>query len=113
MSLQRIALEDVEMKGNLLRKDDRLRWFITSANRDPAMFPDPDVFDITRHPNRHVAFGSGIHHCLGASLARLEGQECFKALAERYGSLHLETEELEYQPSITFRSLKTLPVSWS
>ena len=113
MSLQRIALEDVEMKGNLLRKDDRLRWFITSANRDPAMFPDPDVFDITRHPNRHVAFGSGIHHCLGASLARLEGQECFKALAERYGSLHLETEELEYQPSITFRSLKALPVSWS
>ena len=112
MSLQRIALEDVEMKGNLLRKDDRLRWFITSANRDPAMFPDPDVFDITRHPNRHVAFGSGVHHCLGASLARLEGQECFKALAERYGSLHLETEELEYQPSITFRSLKALPVSW-
>jgi cytochrome P450 len=60
-----------------------------------------------------VAFGSGIHHCLGAYLARLEGQEAFKALVQRFPSLHLETEELEYQPSITFRSLKTLPVAWN
>ena len=58
-----------------------------------------------------MAFGSGIHHCLGATLARLEAQEAFKALAERYESIDLETEEFEYQPSITFRSLKTLPVS--
>ena len=108
-----MALEDVEMRGKLLRKDDRLRWFMSSANRDPAMFDQPDKFDITRHPNRHVAFGSGIHHCLGATLARLEGQEAFQALAERFSSLQLETEELEYQPSIAFRSLKSLPVSWS
>jgi cytochrome P450 len=59
-----------------------------------------------------VAFGSGVHHCLGATLARLEGQEAFKALAERFPSLHVETEELEYQPSMTFRSLKSLPVAW-
>jgi cytochrome P450 len=79
------------------------------------MFPEPDKFDITRYPNPHVAFGSGIHHCLGATLARLEGQEALKALAERFPSLHLETDEanLEYQPSITFRSLKSLPVSWN
>jgi len=54
-----------------------------------------------------------IHHCLGASLARLEGQEAFKALAERFPSLQLATEELGYQPSITFRSLKSLPVTWN
>jgi cytochrome P450 len=114
-SIQRIASADVEMRGKVIHKDDRMRWFISSANRDPEMFPEPDKFDITRYPNPHVAFGSGIHHCLGATLARLEGQEALKALAERFPSLHLETDEanLEYQPSITFRSLKSLPVSWN
>jgi cytochrome P450 len=110
-SIQRIASEDVEMHGKVLRKDDRIRWFISSANRDPNHFPDPDKFDIMRHPNQHVAFGSGTHHCLGATLARVEGQEVFKALAERFPNLHGEMENLEYQPSITFRSLKALPVT--
>jgi cytochrome P450 len=112
-SIQRIATEDVEMRGKVLRKDDRIRWFISSANRDPAVFPASETFDLARHPNPHVAFGSGVHHCLGASLARLEGQEAFKALAERFPSLRLVTEDLAYQPSITFRSLKSLPVTWS
>jgi cytochrome P450 len=111
-SIQRIASEDVEMRGKALRKDDRIRWFISSANRDPDAFPDPERFDITRHPNQHVAFGSGVHHCLGATLARVEGQEVFRALAERFPGLRVESEDLEYQPSITFRSLKTLPVNW-
>src|SRR5436309_3448518 len=111
-SIQRIPSQDVEMRGKILRKDDRIRWFITSANRDPGVFAQADTFDISRDPNPHVAFGSGVHHCLGATLARLEGQEVFKALAERFPSLHLETEHLEYQPSITFRSLKSLPVIW-
>jgi cytochrome P450 len=111
-SIQRIASEDVEMRGKVMRKDDRIRWFISAANRDPDAFPNPAAFDITRHPNQHVAFGSGTHHCLGATLARVEGQEVFKALAERFPRLQLQTEELEYQPSITFRSLKSLPVTW-
>jgi cytochrome P450 len=112
-SIQRIASEDVEMRGKVLRKDDRIRWFISSANRDPEVFAKPETFDISRDPNPHVAFGSGVHHCLGATLARVEGQEVFKALAERFPALQLETEELEYQPSITFRSLKSLPVTWN
>jgi cytochrome P450 len=111
-SIQRIASQDVEMRGKVLRKDDRIRWFISSANRDPDAFADPAAFDITRHPNQHVAFGSGTHHCLGATLARVEGQEVFKALAERFPRLQVQTKELEYQPSITFRSLKSLPVTW-
>jgi cytochrome P450 len=111
-SIQRIAAQDVEMRGKVLRKDDRLRWFISSANRDPEVFVNPETFDITRDPNPHVSFGSGVHHCLGATLARLEGQEAFKALAQRFPTLHGETEELEYQPSMTFRSLKSLPVAW-
>jgi cytochrome P450 len=112
-SIQRIAAEDVEMRGEkVLKKDDRIRWIISSANRDPEKFPDADVFDIERYPNLHVAFGSGIHHCLGATLARLEGQEAFCALAQRFESLHLEQDDLTYQPSITFRSIKSMPVTW-
>jgi cytochrome P450 len=112
-SIQRIAAQDVEMRGKRVRQHDRIRWFISSANRDPEVFKNPETFDITRNPNPHVAFGSGVHHCLGATLARLEGQEVFKALAERFPALHLETEKLAYQPSITFRSLKSLPVAWN
>ena len=112
ISIQRIATEDVEMRGKVLRKNDRVRWFISSANRDPEAFRNADTFDIFRHPNQHVAFGSGTHHCLGATLARVEGQEVFRALAERFPDLRSETEDLEYQPSITFRSLKSLPVTW-
>jgi cytochrome P450 len=112
-STQRIAAEDVELGGKLIRKHDRIRWAIASANRDPAVFAEPDRFDIERHPNPHVAFGAGIHFCLGVTLARLEGQEVFRALAERFPGFRLETERLEYQPSIQFRSLKALPVSWS
>ena len=111
-SIQRLASQDLEMRDKVMHKEDRIRWFISSANRDPNVFADPDRFDITRQPNPHVAFGNGVHHCLGATLARVEGQEVFKALAERFPRLQVETEELEYQPSITFRSLKSLPVTW-
>jgi cytochrome P450 len=111
-SIQRIATRDVEMRGKVLRKQDRLRWFISSANRDPDQFPDPTRFDIARNPNQHVAFGSGTHHCLGATLARVEGQEIFKALAKRFPNIRMTSASLEYQPSITFRSLKALPVTW-
>jgi cytochrome P450 len=110
-SIQRLASEDVEMRGKVLRKQDRIRWFISSANRDPDAFANPTTFDITRQPNQHVAFGSGTHHCLGATLARVEGQEVFKALAERFPNMQTKTDKLEYQPSITFRSLKSLPVT--
>ena len=112
ISIQRIASQDVEMRDKVLRKDDRIRWFISSANRDPGCVSQPGDVRHHRHPNQHVAFGSGTHHCLGATLARVEGQEVFKALAERFPDLRAETRGLEYQPSITFRSLKSLPVTW-
>jgi cytochrome P450 len=111
-SIQRLASQDIEVRGKVMEKNDRIRWFISSANRDPNVFAKPDKFDITRQPNPHVAFGNGVHHCLGATLARVEGQEVFKALAERFPNIRLESEELDYQPSITFRSLKSLPVTW-
>ena len=111
-STTRIALEDVEVRGKLIRKDDRTRWFISPANRDPEKFENPDTFDITRWPNPHVAFGSGIHHCLGVTIARLEGQEAFKAMSSRFPRFHLETDHVEYHASIGFRSVMDLPVKW-
>jgi cytochrome P450 len=110
-SITRIAAEDVELRGKHIKKDDRLRWFISAANRDPEKFENPNKMDITRWPNPHVAFGSGIHHCLGATIARVEGQEVFRELAERYPNLQPKNTEMDYQPSITFRSVKSLPVS--
>jgi len=103
---------DVPLRGTVMRQGERVRWVIAAANRDPAQFAAPDTFDIHREPNPHVAFGSGIHHCLGAPLARLEGQEVFTAFAQRFPSLSLATDEVAYQPSLAFRALTALPVSW-
>jgi cytochrome P450 len=67
--------------------------------------------DITRWPNPHVAFGAGIHHCLGATIARVEGQEVFRELAERYPDMELGRNEMDYEPSITFRSIRQMPIT--
>ncbi len=114
-SITRIAGDTIELGGKQINRDERMRWFVTSANRDPEVFDRPDDFDIERYPNPHVAFGSGIHHCLGATLARLEGQEAFKALAERFPNVYLAADpaDLTYTSSITFRTLEQLPVNLS
>ena len=114
-SITRIAGDTIELGGKQINRDERMRWFVTSANRDPEVFDRPDDFDIERYPNPHVAFGSGIHHCLGATLARLEGQEAFKALAERFPNVNLAADpaDLTYTSSITFRTLERLPVNLS
>lgn len=111
-STQRVAAEDVEVAGRTMRKGQRIRWVMAAANRDPEVFPDPDRFDIGRQPNPHLSFGSGIHYCLGAALARIEGQEVFRALAERFERFDLVGNAVEYQPSLQFRSVKSLPVRW-
>lgn len=113
-SVQRVATQDVDLgHGQTVGKDDRVRWVISSANRDPEVFENPDELDITRNPNPHVSFGSGVHHCLGATLARLEGQEAFAELARRFQGFELEAapEELEYLPSVGQRTLLNLPVA--
>ena len=110
-STQRIATADVTIGDRTIRQGERLRWIIAAANRDPDVFPEPDQFRVDRHPNPHVSLGAGIHFCLGAALARVEGQELFRALAERVQCFRLETPEPEYQPSIQFRSLRELRVT--
>lgn len=113
-TVQRLATQDVPMRdGKRIRKLDRLRLVISSANRDPTKFADPDRFDISRAAAGHVSFGYGLHHCIGAAMARLQTQEALHALAQRYAALHLADERLEYQPSISFRSLKSMRLTWS
>jgi cytochrome P450 len=111
--LVRINTAVVKLHGKTVPSGSLFHWVTSSANRDRRRFERPDTFDITRSPNPHVAFGGGIHHCLGAALARVEAQEAFRGLAQSVGRLQLQTEMLEYMPSIEFRSLRALEVSFA
>ena len=106
-------MDDIEIAGKTIAKNDRVRWFISGANRDPKVFDRADDFDVERYPNMHVAFGSGIHHCLGATLARLEGQEIFRNLANRFDTIELEisADQIEYDQLIGLRAMESLPVT--
>jgi cytochrome P450 len=106
----RIALTDVELQTKTIRKGDRVRFVMSSANRDPRKFESPDRMDVSRHPNPHLTFGNGIHHCLGASLARLEGEEVLRGLASRYTTIELAIARPEYKTDFIFRALNELPV---
>lgn len=110
----RWAKKETELGGKTIRAGERLLLVLGAANRDPAKFSDPDQLDIARNPNPHVAFGHGIHVCLGAPLARLEAQEAFLALPRRFpdSRLAIDPEGLEYQPTLIARTLKALPVMW-
>ena len=109
----RIMAEDIEMRRKTLRKSERVLIILSSANRDPRQFSEPDRAIITRYPNHHVSFGGGVHHCLGANLARLEGQEAIKAITQTFPPFSLEAEKLEYEPHLGLRILKALRVSWN
>jgi len=108
----RIAVADVELGGRAIGKGDMVVAVIAAANRDPAQFPDPDRLDVGRRDNRHIAFGFGIHFCLGAPLARLEGQIALGTLARRRPDLALAANALEWRESQVLRGLKALPVAW-
>ena len=106
----RIPGEDVTIAGHKIEKGEMVMPFIGAADRDPAQFPDPNRLNITRADNRHIAFGWGIHFCLGAPLARVEGQIAINTLVQRFPGLTLATDEPEYRQSLTLRGLQTLPV---
>ncbi len=85
-----------------------------SANHDESQFPDPDTLDITREPNKHLAFGQGVHYCLGAPLARLEGRIALTTLFRRFPNLRLaeRPESLRWRKGLFFRGLEGLPVAF-
>jgi cytochrome P450 len=108
----RMPSAEATIGGRTIKPGEMVMPFIGAADRDPAQFPDPDRLDIARADNRHVAFGMGIHFCLGAPLARVEGQIAINTLVRRLPKLALATERPEHRQSLTLRGLKALTVAF-
>jgi cytochrome P450 len=110
--MARVATEDIEIGGQVIPQGQKVALMIASANRDESIFEQADEFDIQRQPNPHIAFGLGAHFCLGAPLARLEGQIAFATLLRRLPNLHMDTNTLTYRPAFRVRGLASLPVTF-
>ena len=106
----RRVLADCEVNGFALRKRDNVALSLGAANRDPEVFEDPDRLDVGRGQGSHLSFGRGIHHCLGAALARLEGRIVFEMLLERFSRISLLDEHPRFREGIVLRGLNALRV---
>ena len=108
----RVAFDDIDFGDAVVPRGEAIMVALLAANRDPVVFPEPDRFDITRQPNRHIAFGSGIHYCVGAPLARLEGQIAIRSLVRRFPRLALAVDhgELAWSENLLLRGMKSMPV---
>ena len=107
----RSALDDCDVNGFRVRRGDNVVILLGAANRDPDRFPAPDRLDVRRAEQNHLAFGRGIHHCLGAPLARLEGRVVLEALLERFRSIRLLDDRPAFRNSVVLRGLHSLPVA--
>jgi cytochrome P450 len=109
----RMAEQDTSIGGTAVARNSLIFVLLAAANRDPRQFPNPARFDITRTPNEHVAFGEGIHFCLGAPLARLEGAIAIGLVLERFPKLRLADPgaKLDYRGSLALRGLQSLPLA--
>jgi len=106
----RLAVDDLEIGGQHINKGQGVLLMLSAANHDPAQFPDPDRLDIARPDNRHLAFGYGIHFCLGAPLARLEAEIAFSSFLERFKHIELESNNVQWRRDMVLRSLRSLPI---
>ncbi|HEX3269830.1 MAG TPA: cytochrome P450 [Ktedonobacterales bacterium] len=106
----RVAPEEMEIGGQMVGRGEILNLLLGSGNHDPEAFDDPDRLDITRANNRHLAFGTGMHYCLGAPLARLEGQVAIETLLRHFPALRLSDDPAspEWRETISFRGLHSL-----
>ena len=111
----RITKREMEIAGVKIPAGDLVLPILASANRDESIFDDPDRFDLHRDARKHLAFGRGVHVCLGAPLARIEGQEIIKELVQRYPNISLakKSEDLEWRRDIALRGLIALPVKFA
>ncbi len=106
----RAALEPADLAGEPIARGDRIVVLQGAANRDPEQFERPEELDLRRSPNTPLSFGWGIHHCIGAALARMEGEIAFNALLARFASIDLRTDEPQWRPGFTLRGLSELPL---
>ena len=109
----RTAFCDTEVGGKTIRAGERILTLVAAGNRDPDVFEEPDRFDIERKGAKHLSFGGGIHFCVGAELARLEGEIALSSLAQRFPKLRIDTETAQWrQEGFMFRGLSRLDASW-
>ncbi|WP_330256495.1 cytochrome P450 [Nocardia sp. NBC_00565] len=110
----RTATQDVIINGTLIRRGEQVLVAIPSANRDATRFPDPDRLDLARAPRTHLAYGHGLHHCVGKSLARLEMRIAFPALLRRFPTLRLAApvDDIPFRRSNVTYGVRALPVTW-
>jgi cytochrome P450 len=106
----RAAGDDIELERATVRRGETVLVVLAAANRDPARFPEPDRFDVARHPNPHLGFAAGIHYCIGAQLARLETQIALTTLLERLPGVRLATDRPDWRDTIALRGLESLPL---
>jgi cytochrome P450 PksS len=113
IATERYARQDLEVAGTDIPRGELVLAVLGSANRDEGYFDEPDALHLGRDPNKHLAFGrGGVHHCLGAPLARMEGQIAITALLQRFPDLRLATnpESLHWHRGLFLRGLEKLPV---
>ncbi len=108
--LARVVRVSHDLHGRQLTEGERVFAMLHGANRDERRFPDPDRMDLARAPNKHLTFGFGIHFCLGAPLARLEGRIAFAAFARRFPGMRLAREGMSWSDSIIIRGITEVPV---
>ncbi len=115
LATERFAREDVTIAGVTIPRGELVFAVLGSANRDETQFDRPDSLDLSREPNKHISFGLGVHYCLGASLARLEGAIALKTLLQRAHGFRvaIPQNKLRYRPSLILRGLESLPIEFS
>jgi len=111
--ISRTAIEPVEMDGKTIQKGDKVNLLLGAANRDPEKFPEPDRLNWNRQESSRLPFGSGIHYCLGAELARVQGQVALNTLIQRLPQLQLNPEKAERRKNIVLRGFKVLSVTFA
>lgn len=108
----RLAVTEMEVAGQALPPGTVVGYLLGAANRDPRQFENADQLDVGRQNNKHLSFAHGIHFCLGAALARAEGEIALTAILDRLGNLQLAAAEVRFAPNFTLRGLESLPVIW-
>jgi cytochrome P450 len=108
--ISRTAVADFELRGKIIKRGESVLAGLGAANRDPAVFSEPDRLDIARTPNPHVAFGLGTHFCPGAQLSRIEARAAIPALLRRFPKMRLGTAPPVWRPTAVLRGLEHLPV---
>lgn len=110
--IARLTPVEMDIAGESIPAGTVVGFILGAANRDPLQFKQPDRLDISRENNRHLSFGHGIHFCLGAALARAEGEIALTAVLQRFPKLHLTTDDPRFAPNFTLRGLQSLPVAF-